>query len=39
LLAKEGHGIDLGTGIVVGAKKPDVLDPRRHRSPSRGVPD
>jgi hypothetical protein len=37
LLAKEGHGIDLGTGIVVGAKKPDVLDPRRHRSPSRGV--
>ena len=37
LLANEGHCIDLGTGIVVGAKKPDVLDPGRHRSPGRGM--
>ena len=37
LLAKEGHCIDLGTGIVAGAKKPDVLDAGRHRSPGRGM--
>ena len=37
LLANESHCIDLGTGIVVGAKKPDVLDTGRHRSPSRGM--
>jgi hypothetical protein len=37
LLAKEGHCIDLGTGIVVGAKKSDVLDAGRHRSPGRGM--
>jgi hypothetical protein len=37
LIAKEGHGIDLGTGIVVGAKKSDVLDTGRHRSPGRGM--
>jgi hypothetical protein len=33
LLAKEGHRIDLGTGIVLGAKKSDVLDAGRRRSP------
>ena len=33
LLAHEGHCIDLGTGIAVGAKKSDVLDAGRHRSP------
>ena len=27
LLAKEGHCIDLGTGIVVSAKKSDLLNP------------
>jgi len=37
LLAKEGHCIDLGTGIVVGAKEPDVLDLGRHRSRGRGM--
>ena len=37
LLANEGHCIDPGTGIVVGAKKPDVLDPGRHRPPGRGM--
>ena len=26
LLAKEGHCIDLGTGIVLGAQKFDMLD-------------
>jgi hypothetical protein len=37
LLAKEGHCIDLGTGIVVGAKKSDMLDAGGHRSPGRGM--
>jgi hypothetical protein len=37
LLAKEGHCIGLGTGIVVGAKESDVLDPGRHRSPGWGM--
>ena len=36
LLAKEGHCIDLGTGIVVCAKKSDVLDAGPHRSPGWG---
>src|SRR5262245_51599844 len=29
--------MDLGTGIVVGSKKSDVLDTGRHRSPGRGM--
>ena len=29
--------MDLGTGIVVGAKKTNVLDASRHRSPGRGM--
>jgi len=37
LLAKEGHCIDLGTGIVAGAKEPDVLDAGRQQSPGRGM--
>jgi hypothetical protein len=37
LLANEGHRINLGTGIVVGAKEPDVLDLGRHRSRGRGM--
>ena len=37
LLANEGHRIDLGTGIIVGAKKSDVLDASRHRSSGRGM--
>ena len=37
LLANEGHRIDVGPGIVVSAKKPDVLDAGRHRSPGRGM--
>jgi hypothetical protein len=37
LLAKEGHRINLGTGIAVGAKEPDVLDLGRHRSRGRGM--
>jgi hypothetical protein len=35
--ANEGHRIDLGTGIVVGTKKSDVLDAGRHWSPGRGM--
>jgi hypothetical protein len=37
LLAKERHCIDLGTGIVEGTKKSDVLDAGRHRSPGWGM--
>src|SRR4029077_7938865 len=34
LLANEGYGIGFGTGVVVGADEPDVLDPFCGRSRS-----
>jgi len=37
VLAHEGHRIDLGSSIVVGAKKSDMLDLGRHRSRGRGM--
>jgi hypothetical protein len=36
-LANEGHCIDLGTGIVVGTEKSDVLDSFCDRSRSRSM--
>ena len=37
LLANEGCGIGLDTGVVVGPAEPDVLDPFCHRSRGRSV--